>query len=173
MQNLQNDNQDTIPGIIISQPPTNIDNSWEDILCVEKIQHDALLPYKASPYDAGYDLFSYEHKSIKANSSELLGTKIRMRIPTGYYGRIASRSGLAAKNNIEVGAGVIDSNYRGEIFVLLRNFSNSDYQVYPKDKIAQLIITPYSNPEIRYVEHLDQLFGSSDRGDRGFGSSGR
>lgn len=173
MQNLQNDNQDTIPGIIISQPPTNIDNSWEDILCVEKIQQDALLPYKASPYDAGYDLFSYEYKSIKANSSELLGTKIRMRIPTGYYGRIASRSGLAAKNNIEVGAGVIDSNYRGEIFVLLRNFSNSDYQVYPKDKIAQLIITPYSNPEIRYVEHLDQLFGSSDRGDRGFGSSGR
>lgn len=173
MQNLQNDNQTVSPGIIISQPPTNINNSWEDILCVEKIEHNALLPYKTSPYDAGYDLFSYDYKVIKAHSSELLSTKIKMRIPTGYYGRIASRSGLAVKNNIEVGAGVIDSNYRGEIFILLRNFSNSDYIVQPKDKIAQIIITPYANPEIRYVEHLDDLFGSSDRGDRGFGSSGR
>jgi dUTP pyrophosphatase len=173
MQNLQNDNQHSVPDIIISQMPTNINNSWEDILCVEKLEHDALLPYKSSPYDAGYDLFSYGMHEIKSNSSALIGTKIRMRIPTGYYGRIASRSGLAAKNNIEVGAGVVDSNYRGEIFVLLRNFSNTGYIIQPNDKIAQIIITPYSNPEIRYVEHVDQLFGSSDRGDRGFGSSGR
>ena len=173
MQNLENDNQNSISGIIMSVPPTNINNAWEDILCVEKLQHDALLPYKSSPFDAGYDLFSYGQQCIKANRSELIGTKIRMRIPTGFYGRIASRSGLAVKNNIEVGAGVIDSNYRGEIFVLLRNFSNYDYYVQPKDKIAQIIITPYYNPESRYVEHLDQLFGGSDRGDRGFGSSGR
>lgn len=91
-----------------------------------------------------------------------------MAIPEGNYGRIAPRSGLAAKNMIDVGAGVIDSDYRGEVKVLLFNLSDVDFEVSKNDRIAQLIIEKYTPTQLVEVEELD----STVRGVGGFGSTG-
>jgi dUTP pyrophosphatase len=93
-----------------------------------------------------------------------------MAIPTGNYGRIAPRSGLAAKNFIDVGAGVIDSDYRGEVKVLLFNFSDVEFVVNPGDRIAQLIVEKYTRTEIEDVVEGD--LDSTERGAGGFGSTG-
>ena len=86
----------------------------------------------------------------------------------GNYGRIAPRSGLAAKNSIDVGAGVIDSDYRGEVKVLLFNFSEIDFKIAEGDRIAQMIIEKYTITALTEVETLDDTV----RGDGGFGSTG-
>ena len=130
-----------------------------------------LCPSKTSLNNAGYDLYSTEDVTINANSSALVSTGIKLILPHGNYGSIRSRSGLAVKN-IEAGAGVIDNNYQGEIKVLLRNFNNENYNVAKGDRIAQLIIQPYVNVDFNEVASLaDQQ--ESDRGNNGFGSSGR
>ena len=95
-----------------------------------------------------------------------------MQIPIGNYGRIAPRSGLAAKNFIDVGAGVIDSDYRGEVKVLLFNFDpNSDFKIEKGDRIAQLIIEKYTRTQIVVVPEGENL-EESNRGENGFGSTG-
>ena len=91
-----------------------------------------------------------------------------MAIPHGNYGRIAPRSGLAAKNFIDIGAGVIDSDYRGEVKVLLFNFNTTPFTVNVGDRIAQLIIEKYTRTTIEEVEDLD----ATVRGEGGFGSTG-
>ena len=88
-------------------------------LIYEKVDSEAKEPLKGSPGSAGFDLFSIEDCVVKANDKYLVKTGLKMEIPEGYYGRIAPRSGLASKKFIDVGAGVIDSDYRGEIGVLL------------------------------------------------------
>ena len=94
-----------------------------------------------------------------------------MAIPIGNYGRIAPRSGLAAKNSIDVGAGVIDSDYRGEVKVLLFNLGDVDFAIKPKDRIAQLIIEKYTITELEKLEDHQEL-SSTVRGEGGFGSTG-
>ena len=89
-------------------------------------------------------------------------------IPVGNYGRIAPRSGLAAKHSIDVGAGVIDADYRGELKVLLFNFADKDFSINPCDRIAQMIIEKYSPTELIEVTDLE----STERGAGGFGSTG-
>ena len=90
-------------------------------------------------------------------------------IPFGNYGRIAPRSGLAVKNFIDVGAGVIDSDYRGEVKVLLFNLSqDTDFSVSPGDRIAQMIIEKYTPTTLFEVESLSETV----RGEGGFGSTG-
>ena len=91
-----------------------------------------------------------------------------MAIPLGNYGRIAPRSGLAAKHMIDVGAGVIDADYRGEVKVLLFNLSDTDFQVNAEDRIAQIIIEKYTPTQIVEVEELSE----TNRGEGGFGSTG-
>lgn len=157
---------------IISRPLYDPKNRWKEFLCVEKIEPTAILPVKSSDDDAGYDLAAFGTFGILPWSSVLVDTKIKISVPPGHYGRIAARSGLAVKNNIEVGAGVIDRNYQGEIKVLLRNFSDSPYNIQHGDRIAQLIITPYANLPVKSVLRLTDLFGESNRGAKGFGSSG-
>lgn len=83
-------------------------------------------------------------------------------------GRVAPRSGLAAKHSIDTGAGVIDGDYRGEVKVILFNFSDADFTIKEGDRIAQLIIERIYTPEVVVVEKLEE----STRGTRGFGSTG-
>ena len=96
-------------------------------LRVKKLDPKAFIPSKGSEHAAGYDLFSIEDTSVPAKGKKLISTGISMQIPIGNYGRIAPRSGLAAKNFIDVGAGVIDADYRGEVKVLLFNFADTDF----------------------------------------------
>ena len=91
-----------------------------------------------------------------------------MALPTGCYGRIAPRSGLALKKFIDIGAGVIDANYRGEVGVILFNFGNEDFVVNMGDRIAQLIFEKIKTPEIKESEQLD----GTDRGAGSYGSTG-
>lgn len=137
-------------------------------LQVKKLTEKALLPKRGSEFAAGYDLFAAEDKVVPQKSKALVSTGISIAIPYGNYGRVAPRSGLAAKNFIDVGAGVIDVDYRGEVFVLLFNFSNDDFIVKAGDRIAQLIIEKITMTEIEEVTELSK----TERGEGGFGSTG-
>ena len=133
---------------------------------------DATMPEKADEYAAGYDLFACESVEIQPWSRALVNTGIKLEIPMGYhgcgfYGRIASRSGLGLKG-FDIGAGVIDSNYRGEIKVVFINSTSECKQINTRDKIAQIIFEKHYNFEFEVVKEL----GKTERGEAGFGSSG-
>lgn len=137
-------------------------------LPVELLTDTAIIPKRGSERAAGYDLYPVESGVVPAWGSTTINTGIKITMPLGYYGRIASRSGLAVKNNIEVGAGVIDNDYTGEIIVLLRNFSDTDYN-YPYGKaIAQLILTPYHSSSDFITGTINR---TTARGDNKFGST--
>jgi len=88
---------------------------------------------------AGYDLYTNEERTIPARGQEVVSTGISITPPEGTYGPIAPRSGMAVKHQIAVNAGMIDSDYTGEIKVVLANMRDQDYQMQNRDRIAQLI----------------------------------
>ena len=124
---------------------------------------------KAHSDDAGYDIIAAESGEIPGNSSELIDTNLYVSIPKGYVGIIKSRSGLSVKHGIDVGAGVIDSGYRGEIKVLLRNTFTKWFDYAKGDKIAQMIVVPVFQGLVKEVDSLN----STTRGENGFNSTGR
>ena len=124
---------------------------------------------KKNKFDAGLDVPSNEDIIIPRRSSAIVHTGIRIAVPDNYVGLLWSRSGLSVKHKIEVGAGVVDSTYRGELMVHLFNHGDEPFEVKKGDRIAQLI-TMYINIHPYYkVEKLD----NTDRGDNGFGSTGK
>jgi len=127
----------------------------------------AQTPTKADSGCAGYDIYSTETIVIKKNERRLVSTGISVEVPNYHYIRVAPRSGLSCKG-IDIGAGVVDSSYRGEIKVLMINNSDDDYFVAMNDRIAQLVMERCSNPTIQVCAFLS----NSSRGDRGFGSTG-
>jgi len=133
-----------------------------------KLSDKAQIPSQATPSDAGYDLFATESYVLKPGERKLFKTNISTAIPHGYYGRIAPRSGLAYKHGIDSLAGVIDSGYRGDIWVILINFGTEDFAVNEGDKIAQFIIERCHYVERKEVETLDETI----RSEWGFGSTG-
>ena len=149
------------------------DNHWKNLLTVERMDKQlARLPTTGTNGSAGYDLYPFEPFGIiPARGQHLVGTKIKIGIPPGYYGRIAARSGLSVNNCLDIGAGVIDQDYQGEIKILVRNHSDVQY-CYTRDKaIAQLIITPYAKPDIREIRCVEEILGTTERGTNGFGST--
>lgn len=139
-------------------------------LKVHKLNNQAIIPTKATPLSAGFDLYSIEDTLIVSKGKALISTGINVELPKETYGRIAPRSGLSWKHFIDVGAGVIDEDYRGEIKVLLFNFGNEDYKVSKGDKIAQLIVEKIQPCTIIEVDSLNNE--NTLRGEKGFGSSG-
>ena len=135
---------------------------------MKKLDPKATVPSLGSVNAAGYDLNALEATTVPARGKVLVSTGLAFAIPVGNYGRIAPRSGLAAKHSIDVGAGVIDADYRGEVKVLLFNFSDKNFSIVPGDRIAQMIIEKYSPTELVEVEDLD----GTERGAGGFGSTG-
>ena len=129
----------------------------------------ATVPTKGSQYAAGYDLYSAYDYTIMAKGKELIKTDISVEIPIGYYGRIAPRSGFSWKKHTDIGAGVIDNDYRGNIGVVVFNHSSKIINVKKGDRVAQLIITPYISPKIKLVNEV----AFSNRGSKGFGSTGK
>jgi len=123
---------------------------------------------KAHPSDAAFDIEANEETLVYGYSRKLISTGIRMAIPEGYCGIIKSRSGLAVKNSVEIGAGVIDAGYRGEIKVLLCNYGEDVLYINPGDRIAQLMLVPVPAVVFEVVEDLDE----TTRNDKGFGSTG-
>lgn len=122
----------------------------------------------AKPFDAGYDISSNEDRVIFRDNSAIISTGLHMAIPRGYVGKIVSRSGLSFKHNIEVGAGLIDSGYRGEIKIHLYNFDSEAVSINKGDRIAQIIIIKHESPVFELVDELDE----TERGTHGFGHTG-
>ena len=134
---------------------------------VKLLSPDAQLPKRASKDAAGYDLYASGHGKIPAGERSLIPLDIAIEIPTGCFGMIKSRSGNAVKG-IDVQAGVIDSDYRGNVKVLLHNTSPYAFSFQRGDRIAQLIILKHESPEIVEVADLS----STLRNHGGFGSTG-
>lgn len=137
-------------------------------LRVKLLSGNAKVPEKGSQHAAGYDLYSSGSVTIPAWGKGSVPTDIAIQLPDGTYGRIAPRSGLAAVYGLDVGAGVIDRDYRGPVIVLLFNHSDVPYQVRKHDRIAQLIVEVILSPEVAVVLELDD----TSRGCGGFGSTG-
>jgi deoxyuridine 5'-triphosphate nucleotidohydrolase len=132
-----------------------------------------LPPLRASDLAAGFDLRAAEDRRLPpGGAATLVRTGIALALPTDSVGIIKSRSSLAARHDIEVGAGVIDADYRGEVSVLLRNFGTSAYDVREGDRIGQLVVLPLQPLGPPRQESMAQL-GETQRGAGGFGSTGR
>ncbi|MEM5804120.1 MAG: dUTP diphosphatase [Candidatus Aenigmatarchaeota archaeon] len=141
----------------------------ENKLKVKKLISSAKIPLRATEFSAGYDIFSVENVLIPRGQHKLIKTGIAIECPPGTYARIAPRSSLALKNGIHIGAGVIDPDYRGEIGVIMFNLGADDFEVRFGDKIAQIILEKFMIADVEEVQELAQ----SDRGSKGFGSSGK
>ena len=137
-------------------------------LLVQKLDPSAKLPSYAYEGDAGMDLFSLEETKVDAGEKVEVRTGLKFAIPRGYAGFVWDKSGLAAKHHLKTMAGVIDSNYRGELLVILTNLGKKMYKIEKGSKVAQLVIKPVENPEIQEGDIKD----ATERGQGGFGSSG-
>ena len=140
---------------------------------VTKLVDHAIIPTRAHDSDAGMDLSSSEDVTVPAGSQVFVGTGIAISIPCDCYGRVAPRSGLAAKHSIHVMAGVIDSGYKGEIKVILFNLGKKDLEVKKGDRIAQIVFEKIYTPDtLVEVSNEEYNYGASTRGTGGFGSTG-
>ena len=133
------------------------------------LDEGAKMPTRAHADDAGLDLYSRENRVIYPHSSATFDIGVHIEIPRGYVGMIKSKSGLNVKHGL-TSEGVLDCGYTGSIRVKLYNHSSEAYTVAAGDKISQLVITPFIAPELELVK----AFGAeTERGDNGFGSTGR
>lgn len=170
--------EEDYPELVVPEPP---------VLEVKRLFDDAILPRKGSDRAAGYDLHAHSYAFIvdgkvgetvkldddvvlviPANSRCLVKTGIAVDVPEGCYGRVAPRSGLALKKGIDIGAGVIDEDYRGEVGAILFNHNSEPFEVKKDDRIAQFICERIVYPELEEVDELED----TDRGAGGFGSTG-
>ena len=137
-------------------------------LRVKQLDSRAVLPKRGSVLAAGLDVCSIEELKIEPGKRVMARTGLAVAIPPGFYGRIAPRSGLAAKNGLDVLAGVIDSDYRGEVCCLLYNTGDEQINLPAGSKICQLIVEQIITPEAAWATDLDD----TARGAGGFGSTG-
>ena len=146
-------------------PTYNINDKMK--ISYKPLSNKAITPSKSTKGSAAFDIYASSHQIIPPNARLAIKTDISLAIPFGYYGRIAARSGLTIKNNIDIGAGVIDSDYRGEIKPILINNSTKPFQISQHDRIAQIIIEQCADVTFQQVEELTE----TQRGTKGFGSS--
>lgn len=139
---------------------------------IKKLNDNAVIPTYGSEYAAGADLYACieDTVTIEPGETKLIPTGLAMELPIGYAGLIYARSGLASKKGLAPAnkVGVVDSDYRGEVMVALHNHSNVSASIDPKERIAQLVITPYIAAIFNTVENLED----TARGEGGFGSTG-
>lgn len=132
------------------------------------IQFAGIEPRRAHATDAGYDLFAAQFATISPGEHTMIDTGTHLAIPAGHVGLVMGRSGLA-KRGIDVLGGVVDHGYTGSIRAILDNRSTITFEVAVGDRIAQLLIVPVETPTLVRVDRLPP----ADRGDAGFGSTGR
>ena len=146
----------SIVGYIFGEDPAR--------LLIIREYEDVVIPSRATDKSAGLDLYSPTSDVIPARGKLWLNTKLKMYLPKGTYGRIAPKSGLAKHYFIDVGAGVVDADYQGNIHVLLYNFGNNDYHIEKGEAIAQLILENIVQP---VVEEVTAFPAETSRGTRG------
>ena len=134
-----------------------------------KIGENGHVPTRGTEYSAGIDLYCTENVVIPRKSHVKVRTEVYVEIPKGHFGLLCPRSsmglwGLCLANTV----GIIDSDYRGEIICLIKNFNPFEETIKAKERVAQLVIVPYFCPKIEVVEELTETV----RGSGGFGSTG-
>lgn len=149
----------SIVGYIFNQEPYKlyVIREWDDVI----------IPTRATPKSAGLDIYSPIKDVVPAHGKLLVNTKLRMYLPQGTYGRLAPKSNLANNHFIDVGAGVIDADYQGTIYVLLYNHGHRPYRIEEGEAIAQLILENITYP---VIEEVTSFPGSTNRGTRGIGT---
>lgn len=140
---------------------------------IKKLSANATIPSRSHTTDAGLDLFASE--SVMVVEGDLIRTGIAIDIPPGFEGTVRPRSGLTSSTAFRVQFGTVDSGYNGEIKVIADcaphvDIGDQTYPVYAGDKIAQLVISPIETPTVEVVEEFDS---ESERGESGFGSTGK
>lgn len=139
---------------------------------IKKLKENAILPTYGSDKAAGADLYActYEHIIIQPHTTEKIGTGIAMELPEGYFGAIFARSGLATKQGLRPSncVGVCDEDYRGEYIVALHNDTDEVQIIHPNERIAQLVLLPYIQ-----CDFIEDELSETERGDGGFGSTGK
>jgi dUTP pyrophosphatase len=138
-----------------------------EVLRFKQLDEKAVLPRRGSALSAGLDVCSIEDVELQPKQRAVVRTGLAVAIPPGFYGRVAPRSGLAAKNGLDVLAGVIDSDYRGEIRCVLYNTGDDLIELTAGTKICQLIVEKIITPEAAWVNDLNK----TARGAGGFGST--
>ena len=134
-----------------------------------KLDEGAYMPTRAHATDAGLDIMTRETVRLWAGSCAVFDTGVHVELPHGFYGQIQSKSGLNINHSIVSCGGTIDEGYTGSIRVKLYNLGSESHVFQRGDKIAQLVIMPYIAPDLEVVDELDE----TERGDNGFGSTGR
>ena len=134
----------------------------------KRLHPEARLPSRESAGAAGLDLYAVERGTIEPGGRAAVRTGLAVAVPPGFYGRVAPRSGLAVRHGIDVLAGVIDSDYRGEILCALVNHGREPFEVEPGARVAQLVVEAIATPEPAWAEDLAE----TERGAGGFGSTG-
>ena len=129
---------------------------------------EASKPKKAHPDDAAFDVFVAQAGTVPPKGWLDFKTGVSMQMPIGFYGKFASRSGLAFKHDVHCFHGTVDNGYRGEMVIRLFNYGEKPFRVNVGDRVAQLVILPYGAFDGEVVDELD----SSERGVNGFGSTG-
>lgn len=137
-------------------------------LYVRRLSDRATVPSKGTDGAAGYDLYSAVDAVIPAKGKTTVKLDIAVELPKGCYGRIAPRSGLAVKHFLDVGAGVVDRDYRGNVGVVMFNFSDVNYSIRTGDRIAQLICERIEATTIKKTVDVTE----TERGVGGMGSTG-
>jgi len=142
-----------------------------DELEVKLLHPAAAPPARSRAGDAGYDLRCVEPFVLRPGERALVPTGIAVAIPPGVAGLVLPRSGLAHRHGITCAnsPGLVDPNYRGELRVVLVNLGRDTYRGHAGDRVAQLLLVPFWAPELRLVDELPE----SERGESGFGSTGR
>lgn len=143
-------------------------NPLLEILRCRRLDPRAQLPTRGSEAAAGLDIYSLEDLRIEPQARTHARTGLALAIPTGFYGRIAPRSGLAARTGLDVLSGVIDADYRGEIICLLYNTGDALIELPQGSKMCQLIVEKIITPRCVWADDLDE----TARGTGGFGSTG-
>lgn len=138
---------------------------------VKKLYEDSILPTRGSEYAAGYDVYAQEGVVITPHNTVKVGTGIAIQPPKDTFGAVFARSGLATKQGLRPAncVGVCDYDYTGEYIVALHNDSEVERTVEKGERIAQVVFIPYINVSFTEVEELE----ITDRGDSGFGSTGK
>ncbi len=162
----------------------------------KRLTEDAILPVKAHATDSGFDLFANEYVIIEPGETKVIKTGIAIKLPLGYEAQVRPRSGITSKTKLRVQLGTIDNDYTGEIGIIVDNVKSKKFASYPRyaapifvedkdyhitkevyqepikikkgDKLAQLVIAPI--PEVQAYEFTDTPV--TERGDKGFGSTG-
>ena len=155
-----------------------VDSMTTSMVYVSLLSEKAKPPTRNNSLDAGLDLYALEDTFIELNQTKVVKTGIAVAIPYGHVGKIEDRSSMATKG-LRTGGGVVDAGYAGEVGVVVHNLNNASnkdpvlwrggYLIKAGDKIAQLLVYKVELPKVGVVESLE----TTDRGTKGFGSSGR